>query len=137
MHKLTYLGITNQRETTLCWSKSTGKPLCNAIVWDDVRTNGVVRNFEKKLEDEGIEIDEDEAPVTPNGNADGLGDGVADGVEMGSGRKGTAISEVGEVEDPGVVGLLGKAMEGLGLAGRGKEMGGKKRRKGTDGLVDM
>src|SRR5215475_11953499 len=27
------LGITNQRETTLVWEKSTGKPVCNAIVW--------------------------------------------------------------------------------------------------------
>ena len=27
------LGITNQRETTLVWSRKTGKPVCNAIVW--------------------------------------------------------------------------------------------------------
>ncbi len=32
------LGITNQRETTIVWDKETGKPVCNAIVWQDRRT---------------------------------------------------------------------------------------------------
>ncbi|HEX4083319.1 MAG TPA: glycerol kinase GlpK [Chthoniobacteraceae bacterium] len=32
------LGITNQRETTLLWDRKTGKPVCNAIVWQDRRT---------------------------------------------------------------------------------------------------
>lgn len=32
------LGITNQRETTLVWERATGKPLANAIVWQDRRT---------------------------------------------------------------------------------------------------
>jgi len=32
------LGITNQRETTIIWDKKTGKPLYNAIVWQDKRT---------------------------------------------------------------------------------------------------
>lgn len=36
------LGITNQRETTLVWSRSTGQPLYNAIVWLDNRTRCVV-----------------------------------------------------------------------------------------------
>lgn len=31
--KIVSLGITNQRETTIVWSKSTGLPLYNAIVW--------------------------------------------------------------------------------------------------------
>lgn len=31
-------GITNQRETTVAWSRTTGKPLYNAIVWSDART---------------------------------------------------------------------------------------------------
>lgn len=31
-------GITNQRETVVCWSKKTGRPLANAIVWQDRRT---------------------------------------------------------------------------------------------------
>ena len=33
------IGITNQRETTVLWDKKTGKPLCNAIVWQDRRTS--------------------------------------------------------------------------------------------------
>ena len=33
------IGITNQRETTLVWERETGKPLCNAIVWQDRRTS--------------------------------------------------------------------------------------------------
>lgn len=32
------IGITNQRETTVVWERSSGKPLCNAIVWQDRRT---------------------------------------------------------------------------------------------------
>jgi len=32
------IGITNQRETTLVWDKLTGKPIFNAIVWQDRRT---------------------------------------------------------------------------------------------------
>jgi glycerol kinase len=32
------IGITNQRETTLLWNRSTGEPLANAIVWQDRRT---------------------------------------------------------------------------------------------------
>jgi glycerol kinase len=32
------IGITNQRETTLVWDRSSGAPICNAIVWQDRRT---------------------------------------------------------------------------------------------------
>src|SRR5512139_164720 len=32
------IGITNQRETTVVWDRSTGKPIHNAIVWQDRRT---------------------------------------------------------------------------------------------------
>ena len=35
---LTAIGITNQRETTVAWDASTGRPLHNAIVWQDTRT---------------------------------------------------------------------------------------------------
>src|SRR6478735_7947137 len=35
---LTTLGITNQRETTVLWERSTGRPVANAIVWQDRRT---------------------------------------------------------------------------------------------------
>ncbi|XP_074379348.1 glycerol kinase-like [Apium graveolens] len=44
------IGITNQRETTVIWSKSTGAPLHNAIVWMDVRTSSICRRLEKELE---------------------------------------------------------------------------------------
>jgi glycerol kinase len=42
------IGLTNQRETTLVWSKSTGAPLHHALVWMDVRTSSVCR-LEKEL----------------------------------------------------------------------------------------
>ncbi len=35
------IGITNQRETTVVWERKTGKPICNAIVWQDRRTAAV------------------------------------------------------------------------------------------------
>lgn len=35
------IGITNQRETTIVWEKATGKPVCNAIVWQCRRTAGL------------------------------------------------------------------------------------------------
>ena len=38
--KLAAIGITNQRETVLVWDRSTGKPVGNAIVWQDRRTAG-------------------------------------------------------------------------------------------------
>ncbi|WP_295626644.1 glycerol kinase GlpK [uncultured Corynebacterium sp.] len=41
------LGITNQRETTVVWDRSTGEPVYNAIVWQDVRTDSLC----KKLRD--------------------------------------------------------------------------------------
>jgi glycerol kinase len=45
------LGITNQRETTIVWDRDTGKPIYNAIVWQDSRTAPLT----KKLFDEGAE----------------------------------------------------------------------------------
>src|SRR5580658_7929709 len=36
------IGITNQRETTVVWDKATGKPVANAIVWQDTRTDKLV-----------------------------------------------------------------------------------------------
>ena len=35
---LAAIGITNQRETTIVWDRRTGKPVYNAIVWQDRRT---------------------------------------------------------------------------------------------------
>src|SRR4051794_18068743 len=39
--ELAAVGITNQRETTLVWDKNTGRPLHNAIVWQDTRTKEI------------------------------------------------------------------------------------------------
>ncbi len=39
--ELAALGITNQRETTVLWERATGKPVHNAIVWQDRRTAGM------------------------------------------------------------------------------------------------
>src|ERR1700742_1615515 len=37
------IGITNQRETTVVWDRETGEPVYNAIVWQDTRTDAIVR----------------------------------------------------------------------------------------------
>ena len=42
------LGITNQRETTVCWDKKTGEPVYNAIVWQDRRTENYCKKIKKK-----------------------------------------------------------------------------------------
>jgi glycerol kinase len=42
------IGITNQRETTICWDTNTGEPLYNAIVWPDTRTASLVRELKKR-----------------------------------------------------------------------------------------
>jgi glycerol kinase len=36
------VGVTNQRETTVIWERSTGRPIANAIVWQDTRTDRLV-----------------------------------------------------------------------------------------------
>src|SRR5210317_1802130 len=39
------IGITNQRETTLVWDRATGKPIHNAIVWQDRRTSDMCQTL--------------------------------------------------------------------------------------------
>ena len=57
------IGITNQRETTVLWNKKNGKPICNAIVWQDRRTSEYCLNLKKKKIDKiikeitGLQID--------------------------------------------------------------------------------
>jgi glycerol kinase len=46
------VGITNQRETAVVWDKTTGKPVYNAIVWQDTRTQKIV---DELAGDEGLE----------------------------------------------------------------------------------
>ncbi len=50
-YEIAALGITNQRETTIIWDKITGKPIYNAIVWQDRRT----ANFCEELKKSGCE----------------------------------------------------------------------------------
>jgi glycerol kinase len=42
---LAAVGITNQRETTLLWDRTTGQPIHNALVWQDTRTDPLVANY--------------------------------------------------------------------------------------------
>ncbi|HTB92815.1 MAG TPA: glycerol kinase GlpK [Candidatus Sulfotelmatobacter sp.] len=44
---LAAIGITNQRETTVVWNRKTGKPLCNALVWQDTRVADYVTELSK------------------------------------------------------------------------------------------
>ena len=46
--KILSIGITNQRETTILWNKKSGKPIYNAIVWQDRRTEKYCNNLKKK-----------------------------------------------------------------------------------------
>jgi glycerol kinase len=41
------VGITNQRETTVVWDRTTGEPVHNAIVWQDTRTDRLVDEFSR------------------------------------------------------------------------------------------
>ena len=41
-HDIAAVGITNQRETTVVWDRTTGIPVCNAIVWQDTRTQPII-----------------------------------------------------------------------------------------------
>ena len=51
-HDIAAVGITNQRETAVVWDKNTGKPVYNAIVWQDTRTQPIVDRLAK---DGGVE----------------------------------------------------------------------------------
>ena len=46
------IGITNQRETTIIWDRKTGKPIHNAIVWQDRRTHDVCTTLKEKGHEE-------------------------------------------------------------------------------------
>jgi glycerol kinase len=45
---LAAIGITNQRETTVVWERKTGRPIANAIVWQDTRVAADVATFSKQ-----------------------------------------------------------------------------------------
>lgn len=45
---LAAIGVTNQRETTVIWNPKTGQPYCNAIVWQDTRTDRIANELNAK-----------------------------------------------------------------------------------------
>ena len=45
---LAAVGVTNQRETTIVWNPKTGRPLANAIVWQDTRTDRIASALERR-----------------------------------------------------------------------------------------
>jgi glycerol kinase len=48
------VGLTNQRETTVVWDRTTGKPICNAIVWQCRRTAKMVEQLVERQTKAGI-----------------------------------------------------------------------------------
>jgi glycerol kinase len=49
------IGIANQRETTVLWNKRTGRPIYNAIVWQDRRTTDICNHLKEKKLDRKIQ----------------------------------------------------------------------------------
>ena len=45
---LAAIGITNQRETTVLWNRKTGKPVANALVWQDTRVDDYVAELSRE-----------------------------------------------------------------------------------------
>ena len=48
LNQIAAIGISNQRETTIVWNKKTGKPVYNAIIWQDVRTSDICKDLINK-----------------------------------------------------------------------------------------
>ena len=94
--ELSAIGITNQRETTIAWDANTGKPLHNALVWQDTRTaefmDGLsAANKELIIHRTGLAI----APYFSASKIKWLIDNVpavADAVKAGTARMGTIDS---------------------------------------------
>ena len=62
INQLDSIGITNQRETTLAWRKSTGEPLHNALVWQDTRTQDICDEI-KQIEELSEEFSKTGLPI--------------------------------------------------------------------------
>jgi glycerol kinase len=58
------IGITNQRETTVVWDKTTGKPFYNAIVWQCTRTDNICRRLSEEYGQDGFR-EKTGLPVAP------------------------------------------------------------------------
>jgi glycerol kinase len=62
INQLDSIGITNQRETTLAWRKSTGLPLHNALVWQDTRTQDICDEI-KQIDELSVEFTKTGLPI--------------------------------------------------------------------------
>ncbi|RCK59365.1 Glycerol kinase [Candida viswanathii] len=51
-YRVRAIGIANMRETTIVWSRKTGKPLSGGITWTDTRTAEIVQHLEKMIDDD-------------------------------------------------------------------------------------
>ncbi|MEO6131815.1 MAG: glycerol kinase GlpK [Saprospiraceae bacterium] len=56
MEQIAGIGITNQRETTVVWDRNTGKPVYNAIVWQDRRTAHYCDKLKESVYAKGIQV---------------------------------------------------------------------------------
>ncbi len=62
INQLDSIGITNQRETTIAWRKSTGVPLHNALVWQDTRTQDICNEI-KQIKELSVEFSKTGLPI--------------------------------------------------------------------------
>ena len=62
INELDSIGITNQRETTVAWRKSTGEPLHHALVWQDTRTQDICNEL-KQMENLKDEFNKTGLPI--------------------------------------------------------------------------
>ena len=94
--ELTAIGITNQRETTIAWDVTTGKPLHNALVWQDTRTAELMDNLSQSQKE--LIIHRTGLAIAPYFSASKIKwlihnvPAVADAVKSGNARIGTMDS---------------------------------------------
>lgn len=65
LYEISALGIANMRETTLVWSKKTGLPLYNGIVWNDTRTSSIINDIIQTNSPEFLETIRQKCGVPP------------------------------------------------------------------------
>ena len=94
--ELKAIGITNQRETTIAWDVTTGKPLHNALVWQDTRTAELMDNLSQSQKE--LIIHRTGLAIAPYFSASKMKwliqnvPAVADAVKSGTARIGTMDS---------------------------------------------
>ena len=70
------IGITNQRETVVLWEKKTGRAICNALVWQDTRVDGLVTDFAKNGGIDRFRRKRPGRPIPPPQGRDRPGQGI-------------------------------------------------------------